>query len=106
MEVSIIWTAASWAAASASMMRPQTPARRQRTKRLWRVVYAPNISGRSRERRSGAQDPEDAIEDTTVVHTRGTPHGLFGGMGRRHGKLSPPRRMTIAGVRVTAPNEG
>src|SRR5262249_29146672 len=34
LEVSIIWTAASWAAASASMMRPQTPARRHLTKRL------------------------------------------------------------------------
>jgi len=34
MEVSIIWTAASWAAARASMIPLQTPALRQRTKRL------------------------------------------------------------------------
>src|SRR6516162_7667493 len=53
MEVSIIWTAASWVAASASMMRPQTPARRQRTNRLWQVVYGPNATGRSRQ---GAPD--------------------------------------------------
>ena len=34
MDVSIICTVASWAAASASMIRLQTPARRQRTNRL------------------------------------------------------------------------
>jgi hypothetical protein len=37
--------------------------------------------------------------------TRGTLHGFFASMGRRHRKLNPPRRLTIAGVRVTAPNE-
>jgi hypothetical protein len=34
MDVSIIWTVASWALADAFMIRSQTPARRQRTKRL------------------------------------------------------------------------
>ena len=28
-----------------------------------------------------SQDPEDAVEDTTVVHPRGTSRGLFGSIG-------------------------
>jgi hypothetical protein len=35
------------------------------------------LIGHVAPRRSGAQHPEDAIEDTPVV-TRGTPRGLFG----------------------------
>ena len=58
MEVSIIWTASSWAAASASIIRLQTPARRKRTKRL----IAPRCSR--------SKDPEDAIDEATVVHAR------------------------------------
>jgi hypothetical protein len=34
------------------------------------VVYGPNVLGRSRQGASGAQDPKDTIEDTTVVHPR------------------------------------
>src|SRR6516164_6159925 len=75
MEVSIIWTAASWVAASASMMRPQTPARRQRTNRLWQVVYGPNAFGRSRH---GAPDRKTQKMPlrTRRSFTRGTPRGL------------------------------
>ncbi|MGF6426517.1 hypothetical protein ABIE91_001737 [Bradyrhizobium elkanii] len=51
--LTLIWTAASWAAAGASMIRLQTPAFRQ---------IAP--------RRSRSQDPENAIENATVVHSR------------------------------------
>ena len=77
MEVSIIWTAASWAAASASVMRPQTPARRQRTNRLEQVVYGPNAAGRSRQ---GAPDrrTQKMPLRTRRSFTRGTPRGLFG----------------------------
>ena len=38
VEVPIIWTAPTWAVASASMMRVQKPALRHRTKRLQQVV--------------------------------------------------------------------
>src|ERR1700722_17393681 len=83
MEVSIIWTAASWAVASASMMRPRT--------RAPPPAHETAIAGRVRAkmirqiapRRPGSQDPEDAVEDTSVVHPRNATrlvrqHGLDG----------------------------
>jgi hypothetical protein len=41
IDVSIICTAASWPPANALMSLAQTPARRQRTKRFYQVVYGP-----------------------------------------------------------------
>jgi hypothetical protein len=37
-------------------------------KRLEQVVYGPKMSGRSRHGAPDRKDPEDTIEDTTVVH--------------------------------------
>ena len=82
MEVSIIWTAASWAAASASMMRPRhQPAGSGRNgySKSCKAKMIRQIAPRS----PGSQDPEDAVEDTSVVYPRNATrlirqHGLDG----------------------------
>jgi hypothetical protein len=71
MEASIIWTAVSWAAETASIMRfhPGLPPAHE-------TIVASGIGaeccGQITPGCAGSQDPENAIEDTTVVYPRNT----------------------------------
>ena len=66
MEVSIIWTAASWAAASESIIRLEPPANE--------AVVASSVRAKRFRQIApggpGSQDPENTVKDTTVIHPR------------------------------------
>ena len=50
------------------MIRPQTPARRLANEAIVAGGVTPEAVGQIAPRSTGSQDPEDAIEDTAVVH--------------------------------------
>ena len=70
MDVSIICTDASWAAASASMMLPQNASPPPTNEAVVAGGVRTKHVGHITPRCSRAQDPEDATEDTTVIHPR------------------------------------
>src|SRR3954463_1171021 len=82
MEVSIIWTAASWATASASMMRPRHQPVASGRNGCSRSCTGQNDPA-NRAKVPGSQDPEDAVEHRSVVYPRNATrlirqHGLDG----------------------------
>jgi hypothetical protein len=66
--------------ARAFMIWTETPASRQRTKRLERVVRARSCPG-SCPLNTGSQDPEDAVEATVVHPWNAARFVLFGSTG-------------------------